>query len=74
MTVIVHQRALVGCDFDCEHSNVGVLERQMVVWLGCDLDFGSCLREEQRGREEEQNRFLPPAPAANPGEILAVLS
>src|SRR3974377_2233678 len=49
MTVPVHQGLGVRGNFDCEDADLIVNENPVMVWFGCDFDFGGwSLRDEEQ--------------------------
>src|SRR5437588_3028727 len=56
MTVPMHERCLLRSDLDLVDADEFVFEDEMVVSFIGDFDFGSRLRTEHDGREEQEAR------------------
>ncbi|PYX48314.1 MAG: hypothetical protein DMG83_01980 [Acidobacteria bacterium] len=55
MTVPMHERCLLRSDFDLVDADEFVFEDEMVISFIGDFDFGSRLRTEHDGREEQEH-------------------
>ena len=53
MTVTMHERGVVRRDIDFEDAHILIFERQMMVRLSGDLDFGAGLGKQ--GDSEKEN-------------------
>ena len=56
MAMAVHQRGLVGRDFDFEDTDVGIFKCRVMMRLGRDLDFRCGLRRENNGNKQKATK------------------